>query len=145
MNDRILAQPAGNGKIQTAPPYHCPTCGAPIREVLQYSHFISPTALRKPLDDLAEHLHYLNCHTCGKCQRVARVGDAVLPFDWPRDVTPEEEARVLARLVKHLVVEAGPQQDGGDPAASIVWRLLAGTLAPLAAIGEIHALVEVAR
>lgn len=128
-----------NSAIQTAPPYHCPACGAAIRQVLRYNDYRNPAAIWKPLDDFGEHLQYLNCTACHTCTRVVRVGDAILPFQWPANANGEEEARVVAQGIADIIERVGPQ-GGTDPAASIVYRLLAGVLAPETAIVEIRKL-----
>ena len=71
---------------------------------------------------------------------MVRLGDAVLPFHWPADVDGEGEARIVAQGIAHIIEMVGPQ-DGTDPAAAIVYRLLAGVLAPETAITEIRELV----
>ena len=140
MSESIITETPKTRQIQT-PPYTCPRCGAAIREILHYTDNLNPRSAWKPLDDYAEHLHYLNCTACDKCTRVARLGDAVLPFDWPENVDAEGEARTIAAVLAEIVQRVGPQ-GGTDPAASIVYRLLASTLAPEAAIREIRALVQ---
>jgi hypothetical protein len=129
--------------IQTAPPYTCPHCGASIRQVLRYNDYRNPAAARKPLDDFGEHLQYLNCTACHTCTRVVRLGDVILPFRWPDDVDAEGEARIVAQGIARIIEMVGPQ-DGTDPAAGIVYRLLAGVLAPGTAITEIRELVHAA-
>lgn len=131
----------GNSAIQTAPPYTCPTCGEPIRRVLKYNNYHNPTAAWKPLDDFGEHVQYLNCTACHTCTRVVRLGDAILPFHWPDSVDAEGEARIVAQGIAHIIEMIGPQ-DGTDPVAAIVYRLLAGVLAPETAITEIRELVH---
>jgi hypothetical protein len=130
--------------IQTEQPYHCPECGAPIppRRILHYSRFRSPNAIHKPLDDFEDHVNYLHCVYCHCCSRVARLGNAILPFDWPDNCDAEQEARTVAQALARIVQEIGPQGTACDPAAAIVYRLIAGTLAPQLAITQIRELVD---
>jgi len=140
VSEKIIAEKPETRQIQT-PPYTCPACGTTIREVIQYLDYHNPAWPRKPLDAFAEHLHYLLCPACDKCTRVARLDDAVLPFDWPENVDADGEARTIAQALAEIVQRVGPQ-NGSDPAASIVYRLLAHRIQPDAAILEIRALVQ---
>ena len=88
-----------------------------------------------------QHLHYLLCPACDKCTRVARLGDAVLPFEWPENRNADDEARVIADALAEIVAQVGPDA-GTDPAAGIVYGLLAHRIQPDAAILEIRALVQ---
>jgi hypothetical protein len=72
---------------------------------------------------------------------VATLGDAILPFSWPDNVDAEGEARTIAQKIARIIEEIGPQ-NGPDPAASIVYRVLAGALSPTAAIEKIRELVQ---
>jgi len=142
MDNQIIQANALFGQIQTGEPYHCPNCGAAIRNVLRYTTYSSPREPRKPLDDFGEHLNYLSCDNCHQCTRVARMGSAILPFEWPARVTSEGEARTIQAALTEIIRQVGPQGGSQDPAASIVYRLLAGTLAPEAAISQIRAIVD---
>lgn len=129
-----------SSNIQTEQPYHCPNCGAIVSDILHYSDYVHAT-IPKPLDDLGEHLQYLNCRKCSKCTRVVRLGDTILPFEWPAGIDGQGERDLINALLRQIVREVGPQGDA-DPVASIVYRLLGGTLAPKGAIREIRALVD---
>ncbi|MCP4540683.1 MAG: hypothetical protein GY832_26390 [Chloroflexi bacterium] len=141
MDNHTISLPIKNDDhIQPAPPYHCPHCGAPIYEILQYDHCHTSTS--KPLDTFGHHLQYLNCHACHQRQQVARLGDAILPFDWPPSATAKEKARYIAHLLQRIAREVEPQGSNSGSATSIVYRLLAGTLAPESAIHGIRELVH---
>lgn len=141
MTDRIIHND-GKNAIQTEQPYRCPACGASIRRILFYRDYMPLVGRWKPLDDFADHFNYLDCKACGKCSRVARLGDAVLPFEWPENCDGEQEARTVAQALARIVAEIGPQGATCDPAAAIVYRLIAGTLGPQNAIAQIRDLVD---
>jgi hypothetical protein len=138
-------------KIQTGPVYHCPTCNAAVRRLIPYHDIISGGHL----DAWGDHIAYLDLPlTCKRALHPARVavfGAAVIPLVFPGDhdrhhpVTTEECIILLQQALARLVREVGPRPPTHDPAASIVYRLVAGVLAPQAAIVEIRALAEVAR
>jgi len=141
MDNQIIQANALFGQIQTGEPYRCPNCGAAIRKILHYNDY-GGHACWKPLDAYGNHLHYLSCYNCNKVTRVAQIGSTVLPFDWPMNVTGEGEARTIQAALTEIIRQVGPQGGSQDPAASIVYRLLAGTLAPEAAISQIRAIVD---
>jgi hypothetical protein len=139
-------------KIQTGPVYHCPTCNAAVRRLIPYRAIISPGG---HLDAWGDHIAYLDLPlVCKKALHPARVavfGAAIVPLVFPGDhdrhhhVTTEECVTLLQQALAQIVREVGPRPTIHDPAASIVYRLVAGVLAPQAAIVEIRALAEVAR
>jgi len=141
MDNQIIAQYLFTNKIQTTAPYTCPTCGAAITHILHYPDWTSPRAVRKPLDDLGQHLDYLLCDDCDGCHRVARLGDIILPFGWPPQCTAVDELQVITAALTAILERYGPQGTG-DPAAAIVYRLLAGSSTPGAAIDAIRQLAR---
>ncbi|MCP4542670.1 MAG: hypothetical protein GY832_36570 [Chloroflexi bacterium] len=148
MDNSIIDPHAGNGNhpIQTRPPYHCPHCQNPVPRVLEYNAYRNPHAAWKPLDDLGEHLVYLHCEPCNTAHRAARLGFVILPFDWPPTVDAQGEARTLTAALAEIARLTDPQpgdDTGIDPFAAIIYRTLAGTITPQAAILEIRQLVEV--
>jgi len=138
--------------VQTGPVYHCPTCNAVVRRLIPYRAIISPGG---QLDVWGDHIAYLDLPTACKRDlhpaRVAVFGVAIVPLIFPGDhdkyhpITTEECVELLQQAIARLVREVGPHPPAHDPAASIVYRLLAGILAPQAAITEIRTLAEVAR
>ncbi len=144
MTAQIITYVTHMGKVQAQQPYHCPECWATVdaAHVLRYSDYLNPRAIWKPLDDYARHLDYINCPTCGTCTRVARIGSAILPLDWPEDVDAAGEARIMAEALAFLVNHVPEANE--DRAARIVWRLLARQITPAAAIRAIEELAAVA-
>ena len=145
MSTITIHQDGGNGKPQTGPVYHCPTCGAPARRLIPYSEHALPGG---HLDEWGDHVAYLDlpaaCRQAGHPARVAVLGSAVASLTFPYDaggrVATEECVALIRQTLDTLAQEVGPQPVPLDPAASIVYRLLAGTLTPEAAIAEINEL-----
>lgn len=145
MNAHILSQHAGNGKPQTGPVYRCPICGAPAHRLIPYSQYALPGG---HLDDWGDHIAYLDlptsCRQAGHPARVAVLGHAVASLVFPYDShgghATTEECITLIRQALDTLAQIG-QPSPHDPAASIVYRLLAGLLSPQAAIEHIHALM----
>ncbi len=138
----------GNNTIQTGPVYCCPECGAACTGIdsAEEAHAVFG-ALPRWMQDWKDHVGYLKrAARCGDERhfgcRVVRLGAAILPVDWPRH-TPEEERIVIIReALDRIAQEVGPAGAPHAPAASIVYRLLAGVLAPQTAITEIRELVH---
>lgn len=130
---------------QVGPVYRCWVCGKPARGLWPYTDIVAmgcPTLL----DDWADHIAYLDlpqsCIRGGHPSRVARLGAAITPLDFPTpDRGVEERIAAIRRALDLLVRQVGPRGVPEDPAASIVYRLLAGVLAPEVAIREIRALI----
>ena len=150
MSTTTIHQDGGNGKpqtglpVQTGPVYHCPTCGAPARRLIPYSENSLPGG---HLDEWGDHVAYLDlpagCRRAGHPARVAVLGSAVASLTFPYDAggraTTEECVALIRRTLDALAQEVGPEP-AHDPAASIVYRLLAGRLTPDAAVTEINEL-----
>lgn len=130
-------------QIQIGPVYHCWTCGAPASGLLGWREAMcgAPTFL----DDWADHIAYLrlpkSCDQAGHPHRVARLGAAITPLRWDEDGPVEARVAAIRQALDDLVRQVGPRGAPEDPAASIVYRLLAGVLAPEVAIREIRALM----
>jgi hypothetical protein len=136
--------------IQVGPVYTCWVCGAPAKGLRGYREtIVGPTVL----DDWADHIAYLrlpeSCRLRHHPTRVARLGAAITPLRFAYDNDPgypesvEERIRAIQEAVARLAREVGPQgAPEPDPAASIVYRLLAGVLAPETAIEEIRELLS---
>lgn len=146
MSAITISQNAGNGKSQTGPVYRCPACGAPARRLIPYSENAIGGG---HLDEWGDHIAYLDlpasCRQAGHPARVATLGNAVASLTFPYDsnggrATTEQCIALIRQTLDTLAREVGPQP-AHDPAASIVYRLLAGLLSPQAAIEHIHALV----
>ena len=164
MSNTILHPTVTNGKIQTGlpvqtgPVYHCPECNAVVRHLIPYRDIISPGG---HLDAWGDHIAYLDLPTACKQAlhpaRVAVFGAAAVPLIFPGDpsalaaqdqctrhhhVTTEECVALLQQAIAQIIREVGPHKPAHDPAASIVYRLVAGILAPQAAIAEIREMTQ---
>jgi len=136
-----------NEKLQTGPVYRCPVCGTVARRLIPYYEVISPGG---HLDAWGDHIAYLDlpttCKAAGHPARVAVFGSAILPLIFPGDrdreyhTTTEECVERIQKALERIVQEVGPHPATPDPAASIVYRLVAGVLAPEPAIQEIRSL-----
>ncbi len=132
-------------RVQTGPVYHCFQCGQPA---LGLTHW---TPCRSPLDDWAEHIAYLRL-TCG-CQnvnRVARLGDVIIPLEFNND---EKQFPAWRALVDHniaavrsalaaIAAAVPPEKRVNDPSTRIVMELLAGLLPPDKAIAQLRGLMN---
>jgi len=136
MDTKIVPQNENENKTQLGPPYVCFTCGAPSTGIRCYLEFLSPRAIPKPLDTWGEYIWYLwlpqSCREAGHSARVVRLNDAIAPL---AQATIE---RVQAALA--VIAAAHGPNPKADPAASIVWQLVAGTITPADAIARIGAL-----
>ena len=131
-------------KVQTGPIYHCPTCGATAKCLIPHSNGGHLAAWR-------DHIAYLDlpapCRQANHPTRVAVLGAACTPLAFPYDddatsATTEECVALIREALDRIVQETGPTGAPHDPAANIVYRLLAGVLAPEPAIAEIRELIQ---
>lgn len=146
----IPANENHNKLVQIGPPWACFECGAPAR-LACYTEFLSPMAAHKPLDVWAEHIWYLLDLPCSHPSRVARLGDAIVSLTFPYDGVPtsvrrtreqqahnEREAILLVREALATIAATHGPNPQADPAAAIVWSLIAGAITPDAAAAEIR-------
>lgn len=146
MSTTTIHQDGGNDKPQTGPVYHCPACGAPAHRLIPYSEYAIGGG---HLDEWGDHIAYLDlpapCKQAGHPARVAILGHAVASLVFPYDAhggcATTAECVALIRQTLDTLAQEIISQPAHDPAASIVYRLLAGLLSPQAAIEHIHALV----
>jgi len=134
--------------IQIGPVYVCFQCG-------QTAAGLDPWPINhgnpSPLDDWADHVASLRL-TCGckNASRVAMLGDAITPLcfhenvhgfgSW-REFVYANVSRVR-EAVAFLAASVPENERTNDPAARVVYGLLAGTLAPEQAIARIRAMRE---
>lgn len=146
MDKVILPQHAENIKPQIGPVYHCPACGAPARRLIPYAENAIGGSR---LDEWGDHIAYLDlpaaCRQAGHPARVAILGSVVVSLIFPYDTnggraTTDECVALIRQALDTLARIVPPPAH--DPAAAIVYRLLAGLLTPENAIGEIRALVR---
>ena len=112
---------------------------SPLTGILTFAHILG-----KRLPENAperEHLEVILSQT-NRCATIIRQ-----LLDFSRETSTEKKPRdlhaVLQQAIAQIIREVGPQRPGHDPAASIVYRLVAGVLAPQAAILEIRQLADV--
>jgi len=147
-NTNILHPTAGNGNIQTGPVYHCPQCGAACKGVNSAEQAHAPFGgVPLWMQDWADHVAYLD--RPARCRRerhfgarVVRLGAAILSVDWPDRAPDEDKIAAIRQALDRIAHEIGPQGAPHDPAASIVYRLLAGVLPPQRAIADIREFVR---
>ena len=120
-----------------------------------------PNAIPKPVDRWGAHIWYLYlpaaCRQAGHTACVARLGDAITPLMLYDPSAPratgkiemiEREEQAIARIreaLAQIAAEHGPnpyKRSDADPAAVIVWRLIAGAITPEAAIAEIREMTQ---
>jgi hypothetical protein len=144
MSSHIVHPGAGNGKVQTGPVYHCPQCGAACQGILTAEQAHAPFGGAPPwMRDWTDHVGYLD--RPARCRRerhfgarVVRLGAAILPVDWPDHTPNRDKIAAIRRALDRIARQVGPQGAPHDPAASIVYRLLAGVLTPQRAIENIR-------
>jgi hypothetical protein len=134
--------------LQKGPAYTCFRCGLPTRGLTPWAvSFTSPS----PLDAWAGHIGYLKLTcACRAASRVARLGGWITPlaFHTDLDAFPSWEAFTDAnvqavRKAVAAIAAAVPAEDLAlDIPTRIVHHVLAGRLAPAAAVAEINALLK---
>lgn len=126
--------------IQTGPNYHCFACDAPVTLLTNFRPCGSE------LDAWSGHIWYLR-KAC-KCQpvRVIRLGDCITPLNpaKPDGLSPADIPAIRAGL-EAIARAVPPEERCVDPATRIVHGLLAGTLSPEQAIGQIRGMVPTMR
>lgn len=134
--------------LQKGPAYTCFRCGLPARGITPWAASLTSPS---PLDAWAGHIGYLklNC-SCPAASRVARLGGWITPLAFHTDLSafPSWEAFVDAnvqavRQAVAAIAAAVPADDLAlDAPTRIVHQVLAGLLAPAAAVAEIRALLK---
>ncbi len=125
--------------VQTGPLYKCFQCGQPMLVSLHFNQ-IPMGGGYSPLDEFQDHIWYVT-KDC-KCQpgRVVRLGDCIAPLvpSGPRNtLTPADIPAIRAALAA-IARAVRPEDRRCDPAARVVYLLLAGQMAPDKAIAEIR-------
>ena len=134
--------------LQKGPAYSCFRCGLPAHGITPWTvSFTSPS----PLDAWAGHIGYLKLTcACRAASRVARLGDWITPLALHTDLEafPSWEAftdanvQAVRQAVAAIAAAVPADVLALDAPARIVHQVLAGLLAPSAAIAEIHALLK---
>lgn len=134
--------------VQRGPQYQCPHCGDPIH--VELLPWMCPT--NTELDQWTSYLHWIPmsaCHCGDKRRWVVKWGSYITPA--PINQAPARDfdekiknniaaiREALARIAREAPLAAGRAP---DPAAGLVWKLMAGRLSPDAAILAFHDLLE---
>lgn len=138
--------PTSTIPVQPGPVYTCFTCGGPARLDRAFSQMNrqyggSGYGLLE-LDEWGDYIWYLRKPCRCRPERVVRLGDCLAPL-YPRDADYGLSPADIPRVRQALAAIAAAVPPGGrscDPAAAVVYRLLAGWLSPDGAIAEIRAL-----
>lgn len=156
----LLAPPP----VQTGPAFHCWQCSAPDAGG-HYSLALTDPHMPQPLRDYMASVYYMRL-ACGHNPRTVRLENAIAPLVFVTAYGPadnhteplesldgedcadlydrqvdENAARIRAGLAL-IIAATSPNERHADPAARIVYGLLAGTIAPAAAIRQIHELAH---
>lgn len=121
--------------VQTGPVYYCFNCGAEPATFTAYFR-----ACGSALDRWSMYIWYLKlpCQ-CSAASRVVRLNDCIapLPVSGPDGLTSADIPTIQAGL--RAILKAMPSgKQPRDPAARIVYNLLAGLLSPVEAITDLH-------
>lgn len=124
--------------IQTGPVYRCWVCGRPAAGIIEFSEAMGgPTAL----DRYAEYIGYLDldrlCRQAGHPSRVARLGKAITPLDFPPGCSLEEKIQAIREAVEFLTSFGVREETLPDRIARIVHLVHVGALRPSDAIQDI--------
>lgn len=121
--------------VQTGPVYHCFNCGASPA-----TFTASFRACGSALDAWSLYIWYLKlpCR-CETASRVVRLGDWIAPLkvSGPEGLTSADIPAIQIALQAILKVMP-PDKQPRDPAARIVYNLLAGSVSPVEAITQLH-------
>lgn len=145
MNENSIARNGNAHKAtQIGPPWHCFECGAEVEDIDCYLKYLSKKGTAKPLDTWGEHIWYLRlpapCRQAGHTVRVARLGDAITPLITYEDGRGEDQAIANVREALATIAAVHGANPSTDPAAKIVYRLVAGAITPGAAVEEVREL-----
>ena len=135
------------GQVQFGPVYRCWICGEPVARLVPYHEWLPPPTA---MDRYADHLAYLDlsfeckqrCHP----SRVAMVGPAVTPVDWPRGAPTAERVQAIQEAITLLAAKLQDKQavgrlEGFDDVLALSLRLYGRAMNPAQGAGEIRALV----
>ncbi len=121
--------------VQTGPVYHCFNCGAgPATFTACFR------ACGSDLDPWSLYIWYLKLACgCPTASRVVRLGDCIAPLlvSGPDGLTAADIPTIQAAL-QAILKAMPPDKQPRDPAARIVYGLLAGSLSPVQAITDLH-------
>ena len=127
--------------VQTGPLYKCFECGLPMLVNVHFNQIPMGSGY-SPLDEFQDHIWYVKKDCSCQPGRVVRLGDCIAPLvpSGPRNtLTPADIPAIRAALA--AIASAVREEDRTcEPAAKIVYGLLAGHVSPEHAIEQIRAL-----
>ncbi len=130
-----------NIPVQIGPLYQCFECGQPMLLTVRFNQIPMGNGY-SPLDEFQEHVWHVKKDCRCQTKRVVRLGDCIAPLmpTDPRDaLTPADIPAIRAGLAA-IARAVRPEERNVDPAARIVYRLLAGHVSPEHAIEQIRAI-----
>jgi hypothetical protein len=137
--------PQVKGRVQFGPVYRCWICDQPAVRLVPWHEWVPPPS---SLDRYATHLAYLDLPGCnGHPCRVALVGPAITPVDWPRNAPAAQAVTSIEEAIDLLAtaLQEKQEQEGLpgplDQALKLALRLRAGAVTPTQGAAEIRTLV----
>ncbi len=140
INARLYAQLSG--KVQFGPVYRCFICDEPVRLIPFHEWVIGPTVL----DRYADHIAYLDlafdCKQDHHPARVAVVGPAIMPVDWPVRCTTSVKITAIRAAMVSLQQSLEERTYTGlfDKALVVALELHSQLIAPALGAQQIRAL-----
>jgi hypothetical protein len=124
--------------VQLMPPYRCWVCGKPVKGIIPYALAMGgPTVL----DRYADYIGYLDldrtCREQGHPSRVARLGPAITPLDFPAGATLEQKFQAIREALELLVVQSAREETLVDKIANVIYLTYAGAMPPDEALRQI--------
>ena len=133
--------------IQLGPDYQCFTCGAPAQGLQVWSELPHGRGY-SPLDSWGDHIAYLILPGCPSAHmpRVAKLGDCITPLTFEdqhmtqcRWAEAQQHNITAIRDALAALAAAVPEDERhNDPATRLVCDLIAGRIAPAAAIAQMR-------
>ncbi len=130
-----------NIPVQTGPLYQCFECGQPMLVNLRFNQ-IPMGGGYSPLDEFQEHIWYVKKDCKCQPQRVVRLGDCIAPLmpSGPRNTLTAIDIPAIIAGLAAIARTVRPEDRTCEPAAKIVYGLLAGHVSPEHAIDQIRAI-----
>lgn len=134
-----------NIPVQAGPLYKCFVCGGPALIGRSFADgarvFLSAGHGSSPLDEWGEHIWYLQKYCKCQPERVVRLGDCIAPLETGPDGLAPAAIPQIRELLAHIAGAVPEELRRNDPAASLVYRLLDGRIAPENAILELREMI----
>lgn len=130
--------------VQTGPLYACFTCGVPMQLDRSFadlgSRFLMAGYSPVAMDEWGQHVWYLRKLCVCEPRRVVRLGDCIAPLNVrePKRGLADVDIPQIREALAAIARAVKPEDRKCDPAARVVYLLLAGQMAPDSAIAEIR-------